>query len=1177
MAIVCSKCGYDNPSAVPVCVACAAPLANLCPHCGFENPKGFKFCGNCGANLLTAALLSGSDEETVRRLQGYIPNHLVEKILRVGKQIEGERRTVTVLFSDIVGFTSISERLDPEQVYALIDTCVAAFRDEIYKHEGTLDKFMGDGVMALFGAPVAHEDDPARAVRCALGMQETLKRINEDLVKPHGMSLQVRIGLNLGTVIVGDIRSDLRMNYTALGDSVNVAARLQAVADPGAILASRAVYEHTRTLFEFREVGTIRVKGRVEPVEIYELEGPLREPGRVRGIPGLAAPMVGREKEFAQLKAIIDGLITDQRGAVVLVSGEAGLGKSRLLGELKRYMQHRPQRACEGGCLAYGQSPYDVIVKLLCSYFEIAAEDGQTAKRDKIERRVRAVLPSDQPLADILPYVENLLGLPLVEKQMADRIRYLEPAQLRQQTFLAVRDLLAAHARQEPLLLILEDLHWVDKVSLGLLFFLFNSIEGVPIVLLCTSRPTENQITPQILRVGVASLGDRFTHISLQPLTLDDSEALVDLLLTVADLPESLRRLIPERAEGNPFYLEEIIRMLIDRRIIRRAADRWEMTPGADFSGFQVPRTLEGLIMARVDNLPEATRRTLQCASVIGRDFTAELLGRIMEGSAPHPEPDLQELIDHELILLRTEQPERQYEFRHILTQQTVYNSLLIRRREHLHHQIGVAIEDLYVSRLDEQVERLAFHFTESKDAARGLPYLIRAAERAAARFANEEALEYYHTALNLTGQANATAEQRIRILSGLGDAENFVGDYEGASASLRNAVELARTSPPSPDQPRLVAEIARRLGRVYERRGDIEQALRWLDGALREINRDPESGHAAERARLYLDIGWVHYRQGSLEEAYQWRMRALQIAEGSDYYTELGSAYNGLAAIFVEKYDWHRATEYAQRGLTLRETTGDTDGIARSHSNLGVIAADLCDWSRAISHFKQSLVIRQRIGQANGLCTAYTNLGRVYMLKGEAAQARQNIGAARKLAEKIHDPDQICLALNALAETELLDQNWSDAISLLEASLQTAGEIGSKDHEAQASRILAEARLGDGHLSEAAQSARLALELSQEMGNRQTEASAYRVLGAITRAQGRWADAEADLLRSVSIFEELKNQFEAARAELELANLYRDRGMKEKADPLFVRCYDCFTRFGIESYRRCAKEASGL
>lgn len=1174
MVIVCSKCGNQNPPGLPVCAKCAAPLANLCPNCNFENPKGFKFCGNCGANLLTTALLHGSDAETLRRLQGYIPVQLVDKILRVGKQIEGERRTVTVLFSDIVGFTSISEQLDPEQVYNIIDSCVAAFRDEIYKHEGTLDKFMGDGVMALFGAPVAHEDDAFRAVRCALGMQESIRRISQDLVAPHGVQLQVRIGLNTGTVIVGDIQTDLKMNYTALGDTVNVAARLQSLAEPGSILASRAVYEQTRALFDFKEEGAIRVKGRVEPVEMYILQGTLGAPSRVRGIPGLVAPMVGRAKELAVVKGIADDLAARRNGAFLFVSGDPGLGKSRLIAELKEFLGQLGIRPCEAGCAAYGRSAYHLVVRLLESCLNTRGEDAEETKREKIEEGVRQVIPSDESLADILPYIENLLGVPVIEKQMGDRIRHLEPSQLRQQTFLAVRDFLAAMAARKPLFVILEDLHWVDKMSLDLLFFLLSAVESAPFTLLCTSRPTENRIAEQVERVGAASLGDKFIHISLEPLSIGESTSLVDLLLTASDLAPWLRDMIAERAQGNPFFLEEIIRMLIDRQVISRIDGRWEIAPGADPKDLQVPITLEGLILTRVDSLPETTRLVLQHAAVIGREFTRSLLTRTMDSADHQLEAALQELLDHELLLARGEQPDRQYEFRHILTQLTVYNSLLMRRRQGVHHRVGEAIEELYSSHLDDQVERLAFHYTQSRDAARALPYLIRSAERASARFANEQALEYLGTAQGMAEQTDATAEQRIRIFSGLGDAQSFVGAYDKSVMSLRAALDLARAVPQSAEEARRIAGISRRLGRLYDRLGDKTEALRWLDSALKDIKQDPENDHTAERARIYLDIGWLYYRQGKLEEAFQWDMRALEICDATDFYAEMGSAYNRLAALFIDKFEWDRATEFAQKGLKYREMIGDIEGMARSHSNLGVISADLCEWDKAILHFERSLEIRRRIGQANGLCNAYTNLGRIYVLRGETAQAREYLRAARTLAERIHDLDQTCLALNVMAEAELVDENWPAAIPLLEASLHTAAEIGSRDHTSQASQLMAEARFQSGDLTGAVELARRAIEIAQEMGSLQTKASAFRVLGAAECAGQNWTEAETHLSQSIGIFDELKNEFEAARSELELALLYRDRGTDLDSRALLERCRDRFSRLGVKAYVRRTEEA---
>lgn len=1173
----CPQCGHDNPSGIAVCANCATPLVNLCPHCGFENPRGFKFCGNCGTNLLTAALARPTNSEQLRRVRGFIPTHLVDKILNASKQIEGERRTVTVLFSDVVGFTSMSEKLDPETVYAIIDESVALFREEIYTHEGTLDKFMGDGVMALFGAPVAHEDDPARAVRCALGMQNALKHISDKLNQEHGITLQMRIGLNLGTVVVADIGKDLRMNYTALGDTVNVASRLQGVAEPGTILVSRAVYEQTRALFEYSELGSIRVKGRVEPVEIYQVLGVKREPGRVRGIPGLAAPMVGREQELARLQQIITALAREKRGSTMLVTGEAGMGKSRLTSELKQWIARAPEtasvRVYEGGCVAYGQSAYDVFIHILNGMFGIQTEDTSAARYAKIKTRVRDLVPA-QVVSDILPYVENLMGMAPTEPEFANRIRHLDPAQLRQQTFLAMREFFQHAARHYPLLLILEDLHWVDKPSLDLLLFLFNTVEDSPLALLCISRPAEGQAVPQIQRLASALLDGQFTQIPLEPLSFDASQALVDLLLTIGDLPESLRQMISQRAEGNPFYLEEIIRTLIDREMIRRRNDQWELTPGADIHSFQVPRTLEGLIMTRVDHLPDSTRFTAQCASVIGRDFPDSILLRIADTSASRLDTDLQELMDHEIVQQTLAALERQFAFRHILTQQTIYNSVLMRRREQLHHKIASAMEDLYPDRLDEQAERLAFHFGESKDAVKALPYIIRAAERAAARFANEEALAYYRSALDLAPRTSATPETRTRILIGLGDSQTHIGDFDGAASSLRAAWDLAHAATASPTQARQSAEIARRLGRVYERRGKYDDALEWLESALREINRDVTSGQAVERVRIYLDIGWLHYRRGNLDEAEHWRLRALEISEGLDYYAEMGSAYNGLAALYHLKGDWHRAIQYAQRGLDVREMIGDIEGTSRSHSNLGAIMLDIGEWDNAKPHLERSLELKQRIGDAKYLASAYNNLGYFHLYKGDTARARELLEAARKHAEKIRDANATSLALNALAQTDVVDGNFDRAAALLEASIAAAEAMGALEPLMEGQWMLAEAELGRGNVERARANAIRALEAGQTSGMKQVEASALRSLGAAERAAKNFPAAESHLLRSLALFHELQNSFDAARDELELGLLYFDKGMKQEARTHLQNSHATFERLGAANFTHRAQDA---
>lgn len=1185
--MICPQCGHRNAVGAAVCATCATPLSNLCPNCGFENPRGFKFCGNCGVNLLTASLARESGSEKLRRVQGVMPSPLVDKILNASKQIEGERRTVTVLFSDVVGFTSISETLDPETVYNIIDASVAAFRDEIYAHEGTLDKFMGDGVMALFGAPVMHEDDPTRAVRCALGMQAALKRVNDEMLHKHGVQLQMRIGLNLGTVVVADIGADLRMNYTAMGDTVNVASRLQSVAEPGTTLVSRAVYEQTRAMFDYSELGSIRVKGRIEPVEIYQVLGMKREPGRARGIPGLVAPMVGRDQELARVQHVVETLARDSNGGLVLITGEAGLGKSRLTGELKQWITRTPEltnlKVYEGGCVAYGQSAYDVQIQILNLLFELSPEDSAVARRDKIKRHVRQVV-GERALPNILPYIENLMGVPPTERDLAERLRHLDPAQLRQQLFLAVRDLLVSEARAHPLVLIFEDLHWVDKPSLDLLLFLLNTVEDAPIVFICNARPSDNQAVSQIQRIGAALPDTHYSLIALEPLSMQDSAALIDLLLTIADLPEALRQMIPLRAEGNPFFLEEIIRTLIDRNIIRRRAERWEMTPGAEAHSFQVPRTLESLIMTRLDHLSETTRYTAQCAAVIGRDFTDKILLHIAETNPSRLENDLQELIDHEVIT-QSAMPvegraasegdrERQFAFRHVLTQQIIYNSVLLRRREQLHFKTAAAIEELYADRLDEQSERLAFHYNESKDAARALPHVIHSAERAAARFANEEALSYYRTALDLATRAQAPSETRTHILIGLGNSQTHIGDFDGAAASLRAAWDLARSAPASPTQARQTAEIARRLGRGYERRAKYDEAMHWLESALREINRDVSSGQAVERVRIYLDIGWVHYRRGTLEDAEHWRLRALEISEGLDYYSEMGSAYNGLAALYNHKGDWNRAIEYARRGLEVREMIGDVEGMSRSHSNLGAILLNLGEWDKALPHLEKSLELKQRIGDVKQLALAHNNLGYYYLYKDDLIKAREFFNAARRHAEKIRDPNATCLALNSLAQVEAGESHLEAAALLLQRSLRLAENSGVRDWQAEAEYLLAEIELQRGDLQRAREGADRALMLAHDLGIRQTEASALRVLGATERSGHDWDLAQQHLTQSLSISNDASNPFEAARSELELGQLYLDRGQFEPARAHLQHSYDTFERLGAATYSRRARLA---
>ncbi len=1146
----CSKCGHANSISASVCERCASPLTRICPHCDFVNPANFKFCGNCGSRF-------GVNPRAVA-VQS-MPDTLAQKISTLGKQIEGERRTVTVLFSDLSGYTTIAEKLDPEQVYELIDRTLQAFTDQIYAHEGTIDKVMGDGVMALFGAPIAHEDDPVRAVRAALGMQDALKKINVDLETRLGISLRVRIGLHTGTVVVGNIGSDLRMEYTALGDTVNVAARLQSVAEPGTILVSRPVYQASKPLFEFRELGSIRVKNRVEPVEIFEALAPRQVAGRVRGIPGLTAPMVGREQEYARVRQAIDELTNQRRGRIVLVTGNAGIGKSRLTSEIKSYLANKWATVIEGACLAYGQPAYGVMLQILRALFGLRENDPEETAREKIEGTLHDLLPAAEA-ENILPYIEHLFSIRIFEKEMAARIRHLAPPQLQQQTFIAIRTLLVAKAKEKPLVLVFEDVHWIDSLSLELLLYLLDSVEHVPLLLYCNSRASEGVAAPRLLKLGEEMYAPHFVHIPLLPLSHADSIALVDLLLTIHELPESLKQMIPQRAEGNPFYLEEIIRMLIDRGIIRRGAHNWEVTPGADVENFLVPATLQGLIMTRADHLSEGARLALQCAAVVGRDFSYRLLNYVIDDARNLPE-DLAELEERQLVTAIHNGNDPHYRFAHILIQETLYNSLLVRRREFLHHKIAIGIEMLFKDRLDERIEELAFHYAESKDWDRALPYAIRAGRQAADRFANEQALHHYQRAVDFLTRTNPTTAQKVETYSGLASVQTFTGDYAAATTSYLIALEIVRSTGKSIATARQSAELMRSLGRVCERRGDYAESLRWLENGLKELDDDPDL-KSAERVRIYNDIGWVQYRRGEFDQAYEWRMKTLQIVEGTEHYSEMASAYNGLVALFTRKGDWARASAYAEKGLRLRERIGDLQGVSQSLTNMGVIAWEQGNWPLALEQIERSLDIKQKTGDIQGIALLNNNLSELYRERGDYPRALELAERALAIGEKIRNNNTILQALNNLAHVKILQNAHQDAAPFLHRCLALATEKGSKERAAEAQWLMAEVALSRGEIDSAAELANHALTLAQAIGKRY-EASVLRTLAQIAFMQNNLMDARAFIERSIAIWNMLKNRFELAKCQRQLAAIQRATGQLVDAETTLHQAIETFTQLG--------------
>ncbi len=632
----CPNCSYENPEGARFCENCGQPLARACPNCGQTVSATARFCNNCGFNLSTATATVRAAQtmrsESLDALRRAAPQNVVNKILASRERVEGERKLVTALFSDIVGSTALAEQLDPEDWREIVTGAHQRVSEAVYRYEGTIAQLLGDGVLAFFGAPLAHEDDAERAIRTALHILEAIQSYANEVRRKYSLpDFQMRIGLNTGLVVVGNIGSDLHMEYLAIGDTVNLAARLQSAAEPNTILVSENTYKLATSLFYFEDRGEIEIKGKAGPIHAYRVLGERKGAVRARGIAGLSSPMVGREREFATLMRLTDD-VRQGRGAIVSIIGEAGLGKSRLVAEWRKAAMTAggdpPLRWVEGRCLSYGATmahhlSTDVLRTLLGVPAGAPAEEVHAALWQQME-----MLFGDDEKKEVYPFLGHLLGLKL-EEDMATRVKYLDGPALQARYIAACRRYLEALARRQPMVLVCEDVHWADPSSVELGIHVLPIAADVPIVFVFVTRPDKDSPGWKLISQAREVAGAGAIELYLAPLSEADSQQLVRNLLEIEALPEHMRRLILSRAEGNPFFVEEVIRMLIDQGNIALVDGRWTMV--REVHKIDIPDTLQGVLTARIDRLPEEAKRVLQVASVIGRKFPLRILASVLE------------------------------------------------------------------------------------------------------------------------------------------------------------------------------------------------------------------------------------------------------------------------------------------------------------------------------------------------------------------------------------------------------------------------------------------------------------------------------------------------------------------------------------------------------------------
>ncbi len=762
-----------------------------CPRCRHANPPGQKFCGECGTRLAMASAPAGESAAEAAS----IASRLAETVTVPRAAREGERKQVTVLFCDIANSTRLADEIGADRMHGVVNEFFEDALAEIQRFEGTINVFLGDGFMALFGEPVAHEDHARRAALAALAIQDMIGRRSSAFL-PADKRLAVRIGINSGAVVVGKIGGNLRWDYTAIGDTTNVAARLQAEAEPGAIVCSEPVARAIDGYVECRALGERTLKGKPEPLPVFQVVKAL--PARLREV-DTAAPMVGRQGALADIRAAMDSVASGQGGILGIV-GEAGMGKSRLLREARRCAGERGVRWIEGSSLSFGSTlSYWPFRELIRDCFGMAEDDDEQQSWAKLGARMVELFGPEQG-EELVPYIGVLLALPLPET-FAARTRALDGLSMGHQIFRSTLKLFERLGQERPMAVVFEDWHWADASSADLLAHLLPLALGTPILYVVASRP-EKEGAWAMLRSSIAAdlrLAARYREHTLTPLAQDDATRLMSNLLGGGTLPSAMRQMLLRRSAGNPFYVSELIRALQATDAIEKDAETGAWTATGQFDAAPLPDSIEGVILARIDRLEDEAKQVLKIAAVIGRSFFYRVLDAIAEGTTAL-DTDLTRLVTAEFIDRKQQLPELEYVFKHPLIQQASYQSLLEERRRLLHRRVGETIEQLFQARLEEFYSVLAYHFAQAEHWPKAREYLLKAADHAGGMAADAEALELYQRALaasEKSAQSRMTPLQRAELDCKIGQALYRSGKQEQAVEYLRQALRRLGVSFP--------------------------------------------------------------------------------------------------------------------------------------------------------------------------------------------------------------------------------------------------------------------------------------------------------------------------------------------------------------------------------------------
>jgi len=1132
----CPRCRFDNRKGVKFCEECGSRFELECPDCKANIPIGRKFCGECGYDLkksTEAASLKESSHDT------QFTESPPEEATSAEFAAEGERKHVTILFSDLTGYTTMSEKLDPEEVKEITSRIFGEISKIVGKYDGFIEKYAGDAVMAIFGVPNSHEDDPIRAVRAAREIHELANAISPEVETKIGQPISMHSGINTGLVVTGEVDMD-RGTHGVAGDTINLASRLSSLAKPNEILIDSDTCLQSEGHFECEYLEDTVIKGKADPIQVHKVLSQREKPVTIRRLSGVRADLVGRKVEMVELTNAVKTLHRG-KGRIFSIIGYAGTGKSRLVEEFKATLELKEIQWLEGHAYAYTQNiPYFLLIDLLNRVFHIKEDDPVESIREKLGSGIEDLVDNNK---DVIPYVGGLYSLSYPE------VGEVSPEFWKSRLQESVSAILTALAKRAPTIFFLEDLHWADPSFVDLLRRSCLEIRQ-PAIVLCVYRPTFNLFKSH----QVSSIGKLYYEIRLEDLSRSESQEMVQSLLKTEKVPSELQRFIQEKTEGNPFYLEEAINSLIESKALVRDNGHWRVTKY--ISEADISSTIQGVISARVDRLEQESKRILQEASVIGRSFYYEILKRTTALKSSI-DKNLQGLEHLDLIKTKSLQPDLEYIFKHALTQEVVYNGLLKKERGEIHERIAIVMEQLFQDRLPEFYETLAFHFARGLSLNKAIDYLMKSGKKSLARYSIEESHQYYKHAFELL-------DSKLNKTNG---------------------------------EKQLLVELLIEWAYVFYYRGYFKEMADVL-GA--NIKKAESLENKIILGMFYSWYGWSLFNQNKFSDSYPWFEKALQIGEETKDQLVIGYACTWLTWYYGATGRIDRAIQHGERTQEiLKVFKSDAYLYFKSLGGLG-FANSVCGGKKKTIDIGNKLVdYGKKYSNIRSLTMGYGVLGVAYQLDNDLTSAieayekaiqvgvepfyvefiRLNLALAYIMNGQITEAENALNCVEAFSQesgawiTGIPAQTFSGAVLIAKGQLGvglkrlekgkqellTSGfmfyylfseymlakvfsQIAERSEPINLLKIVKNigfiaknvpfaGKKAEGHF-------RKVIELSEEMGAKFVSGGACLDLGLLYKAQKRKDQANKFISKAVKLFEQCKAEIYLSQAKVELESL---------------------------------------